>query len=222
MKYLKLAVLSVSLVVACGDDETPTTPDAGMMAMPDMGTTPDMGTPDMGTMPPPPPALGSTQIDRVGRAGVTTALVSVLQPSEPRGQARDAYNGADPAQWSTFMDDIGGNLAVYDSLDTNCGNQVLAGANAEAGRYNGLAGALADDRLYVRTTATSCGQYLAVELDATGVAANMDCGGRTPGYDTIDVTYSALAIGAVSGVGDGVAADDATHSSDTFPFLAAP
>lgn len=167
------------------------------------------------------PTLG-TQIDRSGRPGITTALVSPLADDTAKGADRDAYNAAGPGEWASYADGIAASLAVYDSLDTVCGNQVLAGADAEAGRYGTLAGALADDRLYVDTSKSSCGQYLAVELNATGVIPNDDCGGRTPNYDVIDTTYSALAIGAPTGVGDGVDADDGTHSDTAFPFLAAP
>jgi hypothetical protein len=102
-------------------------------------------------------------------------------------------------------------------LDTVCGNQLLAGPNAVAGRYDALAGVLADDRLFVNTSVGTCAEYLAVER---GVAA--DCGGRTLFYDVIDTTYSALAIGMASGVVDGVDTDEEAHSGDVFPFLAAP
>ncbi|MEO1229896.1 MAG: hypothetical protein AAFZ18_13395 [Myxococcota bacterium] len=212
MKTKLTCTLLVAALSACGDDTVD--------PVADMGT--DMGAPDMGpSTPPPPPTLGA-QIDRHGRSGVTTALISVLEDDLPRNMARDAYNAAGPASWGDFTPNIAANLAVYDSLDGTCGNQLLAGPNPEAGRYDGFAGALADDRLYIRSTASTCQQYFAVELDATQVAPNADCGGRTPGYDTIDVTYSALAIGAVSGVTDGVGADDGTHSAGTFPFLGEP
>lgn len=167
------------------------------------------------------PALG-TQIDRNGRPGITTALISPLAEDTPRGMDRDAYNAAGRSEWSSYAAGIAASLAVYDSLDTVCGNQVLAGPDAVAGRYDTLAGALADDRLYVDTSKSSCGQYLAVELNATGVIPNDDCGGRALDYDVIDTTYSALAIGAPTGVGDGVDADDGSHSNTAFPFLAAP
>ena len=113
------------------------------------------------------------------------------------------------------------NLAILDSLDTVCGNQLLAGATPVAGRYGTLSGALADDRQYLKTDATTCSQYLAVELNATAVKANTDCGGRKLDYDVIDTSYSAFAIGAISGVGDGVAADLDTKGT-TFPYLTAP
>jgi hypothetical protein len=84
---------------------------------------------------------------------------------------------------------------------------------------------LADDRLYLNTKvgdsgALTCGQYLAVEANATGIVPNQDCGGRTLAYDVIDTTYSALAAGVLSGVTDGVASDG--KPTTTFPFLAAP
>jgi hypothetical protein len=59
-----------------------------------------------------------------------------------------------------------------------------------------------------------------VEANATTIIPNTDCGGRTPLEDVIDETYSLLAIGATSGVSDGVALDS-TVTTDTFPFLAA-
>ncbi len=169
------------------------------------------------------PALGSL-IDRNGRAGVTTTLITVLGDEAPRGAARDAYNQTEPTGWSApvIVDDIRANLAVYDSLDAVCGNQFIADADPN-NRYLGLANALADDRIFVNLDGSTCDQYLAVELDATGVAANNDCGGRRPPYDVIDVTYSAFAVGGVSGVEDGIATDvDAVQSSNSFPFLAAP
>jgi hypothetical protein len=114
------------------------------------------------------------------------------------------------------------NLAIYDGLDRVCGNQLLAGDTAAAGRYAALAGVLADDRLYVNTAAGTCQIYLGVEGNAVGIT-NDDCGGRTPLEDTIDVSYSVLAAGTLSGVTDGVPSDaDGTASLDDFPFYAPP
>jgi len=183
-----------------------------------------------GTGAPPPPAVGANQIDRMGRAGVNTALTNpffdenVASQEQMHEAAQDEYNGAaNPGQWAAmFTAEIAGNLAILDGLDRNCGNQLLAAANATAGRYNALAGVLADDQLYVNTASGSCQQYLAVEANAVGIA-NTDCGGRTPTEDTIDTTYSLLALGALSGVGDGISHDaDGTASLTAFPFLAAP
>jgi hypothetical protein len=180
---------------------------------------------------PAPPAINlNRQIDRMGRAGVNTAATapffreSVEEEKAHHDQVSDAYNSAsDPSEWKgLFTGEIAGNIAILDSLDTVCGNQLLAGPTAVAGRYDALAGVLADDQLYVNTASGSCGQYLAVEGNAVGIT-NSDCGGRTPLEDTIDVTYSVLAIGALTGVGDGVPKDaDGTASITAFPYLDTP
>jgi hypothetical protein len=172
---------------------------------------------------PAPPALG-TQIDRMGRAGVNTAVTDPFnQNSTTKGAAQDNYNAASStAQWSAFANRFAGNLAILDALDTVCGNQLLAGPTASAGRYSTLASVLADDQIYLNTSSGTCTTYLAVEANAVGIANN-DCGGRTPIVDVIDRTYSVLAAGALSGVTDGVDRDaDATQGTTAFPFLAAP
>ncbi len=170
------------------------------------------------------------QIDRMGRAGVNTALTNPFYresvPSELHQHEAivDDYNAAaDPADWRRlFAPEIATNLAILDGLDTVCGNQLLAGPSPVAGRYNTLAAVLADDQLYVNTASGSCGQYLAVEANAVGITNN-DCGGRTPLEDTIDTTYSLLAAGVLSGVTDGVPVDaDGLASLTVFPFLARP
>ena len=176
--------------------------------------------------PPPKPALGATQIDRMGRAAVNTALTDPFDivSGMTANQVKDAYNAvSDPSSWATqFKPKIAQNLAILDSLDTNCGNQLLAGSSAVAGRYDALAGVLADDRLYVRTDKTTCATYLGVEANAVGVT-NDDCGGRTPVYNTVDVTYSVLAIGKFSGVTNGFTSDsEGAPNASTFPFLGAP
>jgi hypothetical protein len=174
-------------------------------------------------MAPAPPALGS-QIDRMGRAGVNTAVTDPFNlNSTSKGANQDGYNAsAVPAQWSQYASRFASNLAILDSLDTVCGNQLLAGPAPVAGRYNTLASVLADDQLYVNSNSGTCNVYLAVEANAIGIANN-DCGGRTPLVDTIDRTYSVLAAGALSGVTDGVDRDaDGAHSSASFPFLLPP
>ena len=205
MNRLPLFVLGVAIAGLCGcgsDNGTNTTP------------------------PPAKPTLKTTQIDRMGRAGVNTALTDpfdIVQGSTP-DQVKDAYNAlVDPSTWSAqFKSNIATNLAILDSLDTVCGNQVLAGPSAVAGRYDTLAGVLVDDRLYVRTDKTTCTTYLGVEANAVGLT-NDDCGGRTPLYNTIDVTYSALAIGQFSGVTNGFTSDsEGNPNATTFPFLGSP
>jgi hypothetical protein len=172
------------------------------------------------------PALSATIVDRMGRAGVNTALTDPFDADLAREDGvKDSYNSAsNPSQWAgLFTTMIAGNLAILDGLDQNCGNQLLAGPTPVAGRYNVLAGILADDQLYVNTASGICSQYLAVEANAAGVVPNSDCGGRTPLYDTIDTTYSVLAAGALTGVTDAVDADaDGAASLDTFPFLDNP
>jgi hypothetical protein len=168
---------------------------------------------------PAPPALGP-QIDRMGRAGINTAVTDPFFATvTAHERVLDEYNAAAPAQWPSFIPRIATNLAILDSLDAVCGNQLLAGPAAAPGRYNTLATVLADDQLYVNTSSGTCQQYLAVEANAVGIANN-DCGGRTPFYDTIDVSYSVLAAGALAGVTDGINRDaDGNHSATEFPFL---
>ncbi len=177
-----------------------------------------------------PPTITNVQIDRMGRAGVNTALTlplfreTVASEQQAHDAASDAYNAAaDMTKWQTlFAAEIAGNAAIFDGLDRVCGNQLLAGSTATPGRYSALAGILADDELFVNTASGTCNQYLAVEANAVGIA-NTDCGGRTPLEDTIDTTYSVLAAGALSGVDDGVPSDSDGHASLTvFPFLDQP
>ena len=169
--------------------------------------------------------LLGVQVERMGRAGINTAVTDPFFHDElEHGLVQNDYNAsADPSQWAAqWAARFAGNLAILDSLDRNCGNQLLAGAQPVAGRYDGLAGVLADDRLFINTASGTCQQYLAVEGNALGIT-NDDCGGRTPLEDTIDVSYSVLAIGALSGVGDGIAHDsDGTASLTEFPFLNDP
>jgi Domain of unknown function (DUF4331) len=175
------------------------------------------------------PTIGSTQVDRMGRAAVNTALTNpfgVTPPTQTTNQTKDAYNAVtNPADWSQFKTQIAQNLAILDGLDMVCGNQFAAGASATAGRYNTLAGVLADDRLFVNTGTGTCSTYLAVEAAfVTGGALGAgDCGGRTPTEDVVDETYSLLAIGAPSGVTDGVNQDaDNPPNTTAFPFLGTP
>ncbi len=212
-------------VVACGgDDNVSPGVDSGPkdnQVADQNNPNPDGGA-DTSTNNPSPPALG-TQIDRMGRPAANTAANNTFNvDAGGAGMAKDAYNAAnDPTKWqASFLAEIGKNLGIYDGLDTVCGNQALAGMTAVAGRYNGLAGALADDRLYLNTAGTACTTYLGVELNATGLSKNMDCGGRGLAYDVIDTTYNVVA-GTPSGLTDGINADPAKTGGKTFPYLAA-
>jgi hypothetical protein len=200
------------------------------------------------------PLLGA-QIDRMGRAGVNTALTDPFwddgtQTDTDHRIKLDKYNAANnPATWKDVelapgkktSDLIKGNLAVYDALsgtgngtmtDDGCGSQLAFGANYRGTvypNYTLLTTVLTDDRLYVNTGSGTCSTYLAVEAAELGIA-NTDCGGRTPTYNTIDITYSALATTTAvcttaCPVSSGVTADadkGAGYSETAFPFLGTP
>lgn len=230
-------ITALTLLLAftgCGDDDGTTPPaDSGTdtgMTTPDSGPDPepDAGT-DAGPVEPMPlgadnpPALGA-QIDRMGRPAINTALNNPFNgDATARNAAKDAYNSDDtPSAWSaTWSDDFQISLAILDSLDTVCGNQL--GADGVAGdRYAFLAGVLADDQLYVNTASGTCGTYLGHEAEVLEIVEDGGCGGRTPNDDVIARSYSVLAAGALSGVDDTITEDDAEHDASTFPFLAAP
>jgi hypothetical protein len=182
--------------------------------------------------PPPPPTLGA-QIDRFGRPAINTALNHSFDPTAAAGTAKDNYN-ADTTEstWvASYKAEFAKNLAILDSLDTICGNQLFAAPDAGAGRYDTFASVLANDRMWVNTAATNCSQYFGVELVATGVLAadagpdggpTNECGGRRLTYDVIQTTYSAAALGAISGFGSGVNAVASKTNGTTFPYLAPP
>ncbi|MDB5214605.1 MAG: hypothetical protein JWO86_2532 [Myxococcaceae bacterium] len=236
-----LGVMSVA-GYGCGDDDTATpTKDSGTVVTPEGGTM-ETGTPETSTPIPPPPALGA-QIDRLGRPAINTALTGTFDPNPTtKGAKKDAYN-QDNAQagWNPkYIPEQAANLAVFDGLDTKCGNQFLAqdaGVNGgpNTAVYGALAGITADDRIWLNTAATTCNTYLAVEANFAAthglispLLANMDCGGRTLGYDVIDITYSIVATGgigtpgAATTVSDGVNADPVKTAATAFPYLAAP
>lgn len=168
------------------------------------------------------PELGA-QIDRMGRPAINTALNATFEAdATKKDTAKDAYNAAGEADWSTFENEFKKNLAILDSLDTNCGNQLLAGEGAD--RYATLASVLANDQIFVNTGSGTCGVYLGLEGEFVGAldAGEGGCGGRTPLDDVIDRSYSVLAAGILTGVDDTITKDDAEHDIATFPWLAAP
>ncbi len=168
---------------------------------------------------PSPPTLGK-QMDRIGRPAILTALVSTFDEPIARGENRDAYNAASLADWEKFTNNIRSNLALFDGLDGQCGNQAFIDQSVIGpNRYDTFATILTDDRLYLNTTSGSCSQYLGVELDATNLFENDECGGRSITQDVIDVSYSALVVGNIVFVTDGVGSDNVSQSNDVFPFL---
>ncbi|HEX4515431.1 MAG TPA: DUF4331 family protein [Polyangiaceae bacterium] len=219
-KIALLALISSAALLACSGDDNNTN-DGG----PD-GSTNDVQTNDVQTNDasdsggnPAPPTLG-TQVDRMGRPAINTALNHVFDTNTAaKGTAKDAYNAdTNVAGWqAAYSAQFAGNLGIFDALDTVCGNQI---AFAKANSYSTLAGVTADDRLYLNTAGTTCTTYLAVEANVLGIT-NTDCGGRGLAYDVIDATYSAVAVGAFTGVGDGISADPTKTGGTTFPYLAA-
>lgn len=225
------AVLSAAIIsfiaYGCGDD------DSGVTPKPDGGTSSSGGSSggSSGTDAPsipPKPTLGA-QIDRMGRPGVNTALQQTFTPDGTRSPAQDEYNkDNDKANWVTkYRANFAGSLAIYDGVDTQCGNQAFASADAGADgaveKYGTLASVLADDRLWLDTGAAACGDvYLAVELNATGAVTNTDCGGRTLKADVIATTYTALASTLASPVDDKIGRVEAKTNGTTFPYLSAP
>lgn len=245
MKYMKFLIILLAssslLFVACDDDDdNPDNPDVtedSDTMVPDSDTTlPDADSTDLSEevveLAPlgaaNKPALG-TQMDRVGRPAITTALVGTLNaliPGSPtKDETKNSYNTTKLSDAAAFAAGIEFHLGILDGLDTVCGNQSLAGETVEADRYLGLANVLASDTLLVRSTDSACPEYLGLEgevddLVASGMAG---CGGRTPAEDIIDRSYSVLIAGALTGLGDGVDADpDGVPSVDVFPFLLAP
>lgn len=169
-----------------------------------------------------PAPTADARIDRAGRPAITAALISPFTP-DTRQVDLDRYNtsgNANPA----FLPIIEKSLGVLDGLDRLCGNQLLAGADP-AQRYRALARALNDDQLYVQSDRQGVSSvYLGVEAEAVEAVApgQGSGGGRIPGDDVVARSYSVLVAGALSGLDDGVAQDDAVHDIDVFPFLAAP
>jgi hypothetical protein len=168
-----------------------------------------------------PPEAGAP-IDRVGRPLTANALLATVGDPDIADALKEGYNRADPEGWQAFATEIGRNLALYDGLDGIAGNQWLSDAGKDSpARYQRLAALLADDRLWIDSRRTTCGQYLAVERAAFG-SPNTDCGGRSPSVDVNGVFRSMLIRGTPDVSDDGVDHDDHTHSSTDFPFLAAP
>ncbi|HEY1958058.1 MAG TPA: hypothetical protein VGH28_20695 [Polyangiaceae bacterium] len=168
---------------------------------------------------PAPPTL-KTQVDRMGRPAINTALNHAFDSTSAAGTAKDAYNAdKNVSGWAAaYTPEFEHNLAILDGLDQTCGNQV----GYSNGSYAALAGLTADDRLYIDTSVATCTTYLGVELKALGITQTADCGGRKLSYDVIDETYSAVAAGTLSGVTDNVGPVAAKTNGTTFPYLAAP
>jgi len=166
----------------------------------------------------------SRELDRMGRPLTGNALLGTLAAANVSDKLKEEYNRATPTAAARFAPEMEKTLGLYDGFDGKCGNQLLAGKLAGAGRYRQLATLLADDRLWVNSASKVCTQFFAVELaQLTGQRALAnDCGGRTPTYSAANVYRSLLANGESAGIDDGLTRDANDHSASAFPFLAAP
>ena len=163
-------------------------------------------------------------LDRMGRPLTGNALLGTLASAVVSDKLKEDYNHATHATAARFVPEMEKTLGLYDGFDGKCGNQLLAGKVASAGRYRQLATLLADDRLWVNSASKVCTHFFAVELaQLTGQRALAnDCGGRSPLYSAANIYRSLLANGEAVGIDDGLTRDAHDHSSSAFPFLAAP
>jgi hypothetical protein len=224
MKLLKKIITTSSLIVlaACGSEmdnnaDNTTNPNSSSQVSPTPEPNPEI-TPETK---PERPTLGQ-QIDRMGRPAINTALNNTFNGDKSaKDAAKVAYGQATPSEWSAYVDDFAASLAILDSLDTVCGNQLLA--DAGPARYMTLANVLVDDQLYVNSNSGECGTYLGLEAEVVGAipAGAGGCGGRTPADDVIERSYSVLAAGILAGIDDGVTEDDGIQTA-VFPFLGEP
>jgi hypothetical protein len=109
MKTTTLITASLALaLVSCGDDQ----------GKPDAPHSVDAPSPDALNIPTPPNV--GTQIDRMGRPAINTALDHLLDTNvTTKAAARDMYNGDQnvsnwPVAWSP---ELSKNLAIFDALD---------------------------------------------------------------------------------------------------------
>jgi hypothetical protein len=168
------------------------------------------------------PTLGAT-IERMGRPAINTATNNTFADDSARGAAEDTWNAnGNASDWAgTFGPDVIAGIAVLDSLDGTCGNQVAYDFDPGVGtvNYQALGTVLANDWLLVKGDAAGgCNTYLGVEANVLEFT-NDDCGGRKPSYDVIETSYSALAGVGLAGFDDGVKAPAAAQVN-TFPYLA--
>jgi len=171
-------------------------------------------------------SLGVKALDRMARPFVANTLLGAAPFSidDASGLLREAYNESFPTTSVAFITDLQRSLAFQDSLDGQCGNQVLAESQESASRYRELANVFADDRLWVNSASRVCTQFFAVEIaNLKGdEALSHDCGGRAPTYDTSNAWRSLLIAGVLTGVTDGLGQDEHPASATVFPFLAPP
>jgi hypothetical protein len=168
-----------------------------------------------------PTTAAADRIDRAGRPAISAALISPFAPDDRQADL-DRYGKSGNGN-ATFIPIIQASLAVLDGLN-GCGDQLLFDANPEQ-KYRALATALVDDQVYVQSDREGAGSvYLGVEAEALGAIqpGQGSGGGRVPGDDVVERSYSVLVAGQLRGTDDGVPRDDVQHDVDVFPFLAEP
>jgi hypothetical protein len=228
IKLSLLAALAAGMVIAaCGDDETtpaPTTATTTTTSTSASGGTGGSGATGGGL--PSAPTLGS-QVDRKGRPAINTALNQAFilengmaSTDAARGMAEDDYNadGAAASWAGDYAEVFRSNIAIVDSVDGICGNNVAFDA-LSLPNYTALATVLANDWLVVKGDAVQCDNYLGVETTTLGLTTSDDCGGRRPADDVVDASYGALS--GASGFGDNIGPTAAAQVT-AFPYLASP
>ncbi|HTR53246.1 MAG TPA: hypothetical protein VMJ10_21270 [Kofleriaceae bacterium] len=154
-------------LTSCGDDEK----------APDAPRSVDAPNADAASFPAA-PSLG-TQIDRMGRPAINTALNDVFAPAgTAKTAAKDTYNqDAGPSNWQTmFVPLFVGNLAVFDALDKGFVHtgSLTVGDPSATGKCKSSGMTCQYDK-----TCTTAGDYcLAYKCDdgTTACGRNADCG----------------------------------------------
>jgi hypothetical protein len=96
-------------------------------------------------------SVAGKPLDRMARPFVGNTLLgaSPFSTDDAGGALRQEYNEARPATAARFIAALQKSLAFQDSLDGQCGNQLLAEPKESPSRYRALATVFADDRLWV-------------------------------------------------------------------------
>jgi len=202
------ALLLVLTPLSCSSDEEPGTTTGNLVGALGKGNRPS--------------PVGNERLDRAARPAISAALISTFNPAQ-RQRDLDRYNRSGNAN-PEFASIMAFSLAILDGLDGECGNQLGVDPGLD-NPYAPLAGTLNDDQIYVQSDREGVGSvYLGVEGEALNVLDRGEGsgGGRVPGDDVVERSYSVLVAGQLGGYDDLVDSDDAEHDIDVFPFLAEP
>jgi hypothetical protein len=171
-------------------------------------------------------SIAGKPIDREGLPFAKNTLLgsAPFASDDASNVRRETFNAALPSTSAQFIPDFQKSLAFQDSLDGQCGNQVLSAPVETPARYLPLAKLFAEDRLWVNSASSVCTQFFAVELSNLigDKSLSTDCGGRAPTYDAPNVWRSLLISGRSTGITDGLHQDEHPPSATVFPFLAPP